>query len=98
MDQAERVLQQAVESCDSVFKDKPSQVLADTFNSSSVDLVVRWWADSSCADAVRTKPQVVKAIKAALDTAKIEIPFPYVTHTFKEEVPVIDKAAGEAEA
>ncbi|HAD17210.1 MAG TPA: mechanosensitive ion channel protein MscS, partial [Erythrobacter sp.] len=28
------------------------------------------------------------AIKAALDDAGIEIPFPYVTHTFKETVPV----------
>ena len=28
------------------------------------------------------------AIQAALDDAGIEIPFPYVTHTFKETVPV----------
>ena len=27
-------------------------------------------------------------LKAALDDAEIEIPFPYVTHTFKETVPV----------
>ena len=30
----------------------------------------------------------MRAIKAALDNAGIEIPFPYVTHTFKEAVPV----------
>lgn len=96
LEQAEKVLQEAVEGCTTIDKDKPVQVLADTFNSSSVDFIVRWWAPSSGANAVVTKPEVVKAIKAALDTAKIEIPFPYVTHTFKEEVPVMDRAAGEA--
>ena len=30
----------------------------------------------------------MRAIKAALDEAGIEIPFPYVTHTFKETVRV----------
>ena len=96
LEKAEGVLQKAVEGCSSVFKDKPVQVLADTFNSSSVDFVGRWWADSSGANAVVTKPQVVKAIKAALDDAQIEIPFPYVTHTFKEEVSVKEKALEEA--
>ena len=35
-----------------------------------------------------TSAKVIRAIKAALDDAGIEIPFPYVTHTFKETVPV----------
>ena len=95
LEHAESILQKAVEGCDRVAKDKPIQILADTFNSSSVDFIVRWWADSSGTNAVMSKPQVVKAIKRALDDAKVEIPFPYVTHTFKEEVPVLDRAAGE---
>lgn len=92
LEKAEKILHDAVESCETVFKEKPIQVLADTFNSSSVDFVVRWWANSSGPDVAVTKPQVVKAIKRALDEAKIEIPFPYVTHTFKEQVPLMDKA------
>ena len=93
LEEAEAVLQEAVEGCSTVFKDKPVQVLADTFNSSSVDFVVRWWADSSGPEVPLTKPEVVKAIKAALDRAQIEIPFPYVTHTFKEGVPIKEMAA-----
>ena len=93
LEKAENILRQAVKGCDTVFQDKPVQVLADTFNSSSVDFIVRWWADSSGEQAVMTKPQVVKAIKAALDQAKIEIPFPYVTHTFKESVPLPEHTA-----
>lgn len=93
LEEAEAVLQEAVEGCSTVFKDKPVQVLADTFNSSSVDFIVRWWADSSGPEVPLTKPEVVKAIKAALDRAQIEIPFPYVTHTFKEGVPIKEMAA-----
>jgi small-conductance mechanosensitive channel len=94
LEKAESVLQQAVEGCETVFKEKPVQVLADTFNSSSVDFVVRWWSDSSGANTVATKPEVIKAIKQALDSAKIEIPFPYVTHTFKEQVPLAKADGG----
>lgn len=96
LERAESVLQKAVESCEMVSKDKPVQILADTFNSSSVDFIVRWWTDSSGTKAVMCKPQVVKAIKAALDREQIEIPFPYVTHTFKEDVPLLEKALKES--
>lgn len=96
LDHASRVLQEAVESCEMVDKDKPIQVLANTFNSSSVDFIVRWWAASSGTESAYTRDKVIRAIKAELDRAKIEIPFPYVTHTFKEEVPVVEKPAEEA--
>lgn len=95
LEKAEAVLQEAVESCETVDKDKPVQILADTFNSSSVDFIVRWWAASSGPDTPITKPEVIKAIKAALDREHIEIPFPYVTHTFKENVPLMEKAQEE---
>ncbi len=39
-------------------------------------------------DYLGVKSEVVFAIKQALDEAEIEIPFPYVTHTFKDEIPV----------
>jgi small-conductance mechanosensitive channel len=42
-----------------------------------------------------SRDKVIRAIKRALDEARIEIPFPYVTHTFKERVPV-GREPGEA--
>ena len=90
LDDASAVLEKAVKSCDLVNKDKPIQILADNFNSSSVDFIVRWWAASSGSGAVDNRDQVVRAIKRGLDNAKIEIPFPYITHTFKEQVPIGD--------
>lgn len=95
LDQASQVIRSAVEGCDLVDKEQTVYVLADTFNSSSVDFIVRWWAASSGSESALNRDQVIRAIKAGLDTAKIEIPFPYVTHTFKEQVPIMDKAPEE---
>ncbi len=92
LDEADAVIRGAVESVELVSKEKDIQVLADTFNSSSVDFVVRWWAASSGTDAVMNRDHVVRAIKRGLDDAGIEIPFPYVTHTFKQDVPVAKPA------
>lgn len=88
LDHADSVIRKAVESVELVNTEKDIQVLADTFNSSSVDFVVRWWAASSGTEAVMNRDQVVRAIKRNLDDAGIEIPFPYVTHTFKERIPM----------
>jgi len=96
LEKAETVLHKAVEGCETVDREKPVQILADTFNSSSVDFVVRWWSASSGPSVPLTKPEVVKAIKRALDNAEIEIPFPYVTHTFKEQVPLAEPVVGES--
>ena len=90
LDEADKIISAAVEKIDLVSKDKPVQVLADTFNSSSVDFRVRWWAASSGTEAVMNRDQVIRSIKRSLDEAGIEIPFPYITHTFKEDVPVCD--------
>ncbi len=58
------------------------------WNESSIDFLVRWWTNTAANDYLGVKSEVVFAIKQALDEAEIEIPFPYVTHTFKEEIPV----------
>ena len=95
LDRASQVIRDAVEACELVDKEQTVYVLANNFNSSSVDFLVRWWAASSGAESALNRDQVLRAIKAALDGAKIEIPFPYVTHTFKEEVPIVEKAPDE---
>ncbi|MGB7374560.1 mechanosensitive ion channel family protein [Pontixanthobacter sp.] len=88
LDEAAAVIRQAVESVDAVILDKGVDVFACEFNSSSVDFKVRWWAGSKPRDGHESRDAVIRAIKRALDDAGIEIPFPYVTHTFKEAVPL----------
>jgi small-conductance mechanosensitive channel len=88
LDRAAEVIRAAVESIDLVDKEMGVDVFAENFGASSVDFLVRWWSDSGAQPLPEAKDFVVRAIKKALDEAGIEIPFPYVTHTFKESVPI----------
>ena len=88
LDHAATVIHRAVEGVSDVLASKGIDIFAQEFNSSSVDFLVRWWAGASPRAGWESKDKVVRAIKAGLDEAGIEIPFPYVTHTFKETVPV----------
>lgn len=91
LERAQTLIQQAVEGIEAVNVDKGVIVYAQDFGASSVDFLVQWWAKSTPRDLRLTKSEVIMAIKRALDDAKIEIPFPYITHTFKERVPIGDK-------
>lgn len=88
LDHAADVIRKAVESVEAVNKDKGIDVFAAEFGASSVDFKVRWWSGSKPRDGHESRDAVIRAIKKALDSAGIEIPFPYVTHTFKEKVPL----------
>lgn len=84
LSKAQGVITQALNGLDYVDQSKSVEVYAREFNSSSVDFTVRWWGQSTPLDMHKSRNQVVIAIKAALDDAGIEIPFPYRTLTFKE--------------
>nr|WP_240049070.1 mechanosensitive ion channel [Parerythrobacter lutipelagi] len=88
LDHAAEVILKAVESVEDVDADKGIDVFATEFNSSSVDFKVRWWAGSKPRDGHVSRDKVIRAIKRDLDEAGIEIPFPYITHTFKEKIPL----------
>lgn len=87
-DMARDLIQKTVEGCDLVLGDKPVQVFASEFGDSSINYNVRWWSGSRPLDMHKSRDQVVRAIKRALDDAGVEIPFPYRTLTFKEPLPV----------
>lgn len=88
LDEAARVIDGAVRSVELVDASKRIDVFAKEFGDSSMTFVVRWWAGSAPYDAHRSRDAVVRAIKAALDDAGMEIPFPYRTLTFKEPLPL----------
>ncbi|QUL38667.1 mechanosensitive ion channel family protein [Erythrobacter sp. JK5] len=88
LDEAADVIRTAVSVIEQVDDEKGVDVFAQEFNSSSVDFLVRWWSGSAPRSGRESKDQVVRAIKRGLDEAGIEIPFPYITHTFKEKVPM----------
>lgn len=88
LDHAAEVIRRSVEAVAGIDASRGIDIFAQEFNASSVDFLVRWWAGSAPRSGWESKDKVVRAIKAGLDDAGIEIPFPYVTHTFKERVPV----------
>jgi len=88
LDEAAEVIRKAVTGVGDVIEEKGIDIFAQEFNSSSVDYLVRWWAGATPRNGWESKDKVVRAIKRGLDDAGIEIPFPYITHTFKERVPM----------
>ena len=94
VEEAVGVIQEAMARCDSLTPDKPIQVFPCAFGSSSIDIELAWWAESSPLGVRKSRAQVVTAVKAALDSHDIEIPFPYRTLTFKEPLSFSSNNAG----
>ncbi len=88
VEEAVPVIEQAVRSCPSVSADKPVQIFPNAFGASSIDIEVAWWTGSTPLERRRSRGEVVTAIKAALDNAGIEIPYPYRTLVFKDNSPL----------
>lgn len=88
LETAQKIILQAVESVEAVSDEKPAVVFARAFGASSIDFLVQWWSQTTLRDMRETKSDVIMAVKLALDGAHIEIPYPYVTNTFKQDIPV----------
>ncbi|MFK8083324.1 MAG: mechanosensitive ion channel family protein [Granulosicoccus sp.] len=84
VDEAVAVITEAVKQCKTLTPEKPIQVFPCAFGSSSIDIELAWWTDSTPLGVRQSRAEVVTAVKAALDKNGIEIPFPYRTLTFKE--------------
>ncbi len=97
LDHALEVIRGALNGIEAIDTERPMSVFAWNYGASSVDFLVQWWSDARPRDRRETKSEVVRNIKKALDNAGIEIPFPYITHTFKEPVPLAQPAKEAAE-
>ena len=92
LEHARTVIRAAVEDAEGVNTEKRIDILAFEFGDSSINFKLRWWAGSKPFDMHSTRDAVVRSVKRSLDDAGIEIPFPYITHTFKEPVPLAPPA------
>ena len=88
LDQAAEVIAGAVRQSDLVNPAKPVEVFAREFADSSINFTVRWWSGSKQVEMHRSRDQVIRAIKRALDGAGIVIPFPQLTASFLEPIRV----------
>lgn len=78
---AVKAISRAVHNCNCVDTGRGIQIFPQAFGSSSIDIEVAWWTDSTPLAVRRPRGEV---IKAGQDDAGIEIPFPYRTLAFKE--------------
>lgn len=84
LDRAAEIISGAVRGIELVNHSRPVDVFACEFDDSSINFKVRWWAGSPQAEMHKSRDQVVRAVKRALDEAGIVIPFPQLTASFSE--------------
>jgi len=88
LERAHSVLLEALEGLDTVEASKKTEVFCQGFGDSSIDFVLRWWTGSTPVQELRSRDEVARAVKRALDGAGIDIPFPQRTLSFLEPVPL----------
>ncbi len=84
LDRAQRVLQEAIDHVPGVETPPPATVEFVEFNNSSIDFHVRYWHASDRKSLWAVRDRAGRAMKRALDTAGIEIPFPQRTLWFPD--------------
>lgn len=79
VEEARKVIQQAVQDCQTVSGPKSVEIFANEFADSSVNFEIAWWTGATPQEVRQSRDEVISAVKRALDTAGIEIPFPQRT-------------------
>jgi small conductance mechanosensitive channel len=88
LDEAAKVIGEAVAGVETVDAARPVDVFAKEFGDNSINFLVRWWAGSTPVQAHASRDKVVRAIKCALDSAGMEIPFPQRTLWFRDSLSI----------
>jgi small conductance mechanosensitive channel len=76
IDEARRLIVEAMGEVEDVLSDPPPSVVATTFGDSSVTLRARWWTKSRRADMMRVRDRVIPAIRRKLGENGIDLPYP----------------------
>ena len=84
------LFESAVAAVDGVLADPKPEVLPWVLNESSVDLKVRWWADSVRTEQVHVRARVVLALFTAAKTNGIDLPFPTQIMLFHDQTEATD--------
>ncbi len=79
LDRVAAIVIDALTSLDAVEDDPPPNALVNEFNSSTIDLVARFWVASDQGDALSARDAAIRSMKAALDEAGIDLPFSILT-------------------
>jgi len=89
-DTACRVILAALRTVEGVETDPAPEALAWALDGSSVNIKVYWWSDSRRAEVVHSQGLVLSAIKQALSSAGIDLPFPTRVVLFHDQTEETD--------
>ena len=82
LETVQRLLVQAARSVAGVLEDPPPAAWVTGFGPSSIDVVVLLWFEVAVSNLWQIQNDAAIAVKAALDAAGVEIPFPHQTVSF----------------
>ncbi len=81
---------QALKNTEGVLTEKEPEVLIWELAGSTVNLRARWWTDPRRSDVVHVRSEVIQNIKAALDDAGIDMPYPTNVVLFHNQTEATD--------
>ena len=90
IDKACEIIKEQISKVEGVESDPAPQVYAWDLAASWVTLRARWWTDSKRGDVVAQRSQVVRAVKYALDSAAIDMPYDTKVHLFHDQTEETD--------
>jgi small-conductance mechanosensitive channel len=90
IDQACSVIKKAIGELEHVDKEHEPQAFVWDLAASWVTIRARWWTDSRRADVVMNKAAVLRAVKLALDEAKIDMPYDTKVQLIHDQTEEID--------
>ncbi|GHB57962.1 mechanosensitive ion channel family protein [Persicitalea jodogahamensis] len=85
IEEACEVIRKTVDAIPEVETDPGVEAFPWDLAASWVSIRVRWWTHSRRADVVHTRAKVIKAIKDALDEARIDMPYNTEVHLFHDQ-------------
>ena len=77
--EAKQILQRTIERVEGVLNKPIPEIDLVGFGDSSIDLIVRYWTKPRQQQVRQVQTEAIMAIKSALDTASISIPYPIRT-------------------
>jgi len=95
IEKARNVILTALRGVDGVLDEPAPDVVPFELAQSSVNLKVRWWSDSKRSDVVRSRGDVIAALKTAMDKAQIDLPFPTRVVLFHDQTEATDGTRGK---
>lgn len=84
------IMLEALKGVEGVLSDPAPDVVPIALAESSVNLRARWWTQTPRSDVVSVKGEVIAALKAALNAAQVDLPFPTRVVLFHDQTDAND--------